>query len=208
MRNENQKYYFAHDTETGGFDVKKCKLLEIGSAVFDMDGNEVISFQSFLNFESDGKSANMTALKINNYFERKITSTKEDAPNHIVADRYAKFCIRAAQLYNPVLLGQNIGFDTKFTDEFMAAHGYMDWSDLFSYHKIDTCVLGYQLIDAGIIRAKSPSLKNLCEALNIENPCAHGALTDARSTAKVYFAMRKIFRELADAKGFANNAEL
>jgi len=205
----NKKYYFFHDTETGGLDNGLHKLLELGSAIYDEDGNELEHFQKFLNPLEGNKKVTMYALKVNNCFSRKGDLSYED--NLSVARGYAEWCVSVVKKYSPVLVGQNINFDVGFTNEFMSEHGFLGWSELFSYHRVDTCVLGYQLIDSGIVQAKSPSLKNLSDFFQIENPCAHGALEDARTTAKVYFRMKNIFKEfkqLKDEKSINNNSNL
>ena len=205
-----KKYYFFHDTETGGLDSGLHKLLEIGSAIYDEEGNELEHFQKFLNPIEGNKKVTLYALKVNNCFSRKGDLEAYDY-NITVARNYAEWCVSVVKKYSPVLVGQNINFDVGFTNEFMSEQGFLGWSDLFSYHRVDTCVLGYQLIDSGIIQAKSPSLKNLSDFFKIENPCAHGALEDARTTAKVYFAMKNIFKNFKvniNEESLDNNANL
>lgn len=88
-------------------------------------------------------------------------------------------------------LGHNYSFDKAFIEQWLTV---IDYQDLFDYHYRDTMIAALYLNDrAGMHAEKVPyskvSLSWVCEALGVENPCAHDAVGDCLATAECYRKM-------------------
>lgn len=194
-------YYLVPDTESGGLDSRKHKFLEIGASVYDENGTKVDEFHQLLPMDQVPGTVTMMALKINKYLSREEFAKQ---PAHDVAKSFAAWTVSVSEKYKPTLVGQNIGHDIKFINQFMEHFGYEGWSELFSYHVMDTCQLGLILKQVGLIKVERYSLKNLCEALGIELNNAHTAVADSNATAQVWFKGMKLLKD-AVAKSLPNN---
>jgi len=200
------EYFLAIDTETGGLDASQHKLLEIGAFLFDENGKELDKFHAFLSiYEEPEKSCTVTALKINNFLER---AHHPDRSNTEIAKIFAAWSIKVCNEYKPTLLGQNISFDKTFINTFMTTNGFPGWSDIFSYHMMDTCMLGRILSKCGLLKTERFSLKNLCDELDIKIEGAHTAMADARATALVYIKGMRLLKSAVNGSRSASENKL
>ncbi|MBL6990265.1 MAG: 3'-5' exonuclease [Bacteriovoracaceae bacterium] len=190
----NNFYFLIVDTETGGLDPKSHKLLEIGAAVYDQEGEKVDEFHAMLGPDDDcnlEKDITLYALRLNKLAER---SVDEDTANGDVAHNFANWLIEISNAYNPSLVGQNINFDIRFIEEFLGYFGYLKWDEIFGVHHIDTIAIAKLLSLKGIIKTKRFSLKHLAEEFNITNPDAHTAMGDVETTKDVFFHMMGLIK--------------
>lgn len=188
------QYYLIPDTETGGLDPKKHKLLEIGAVIFDSQGNKVDEFHSLLNPCEDEKKQTLYAMKLNRCYKRAhgmdfVLSNKK------VAENFTHWLLGASEKFNPVLAGQNLQFDIRYISEFLETHGFENWNEIFGFHYLDTLILGKALQLSGAIKTKKLNLTALAEEFKIINPDAHTAIADCETTALVLIQMLNLLKK-------------
>lgn len=190
-------HYLVVDTETGGLDNSKHKLLEIGAAVFDSHGEQVDEYHCMLSpDENDNKFQTLFALKLNKFYSRYNKKEQDNKlTNQEMAKQFSKWLIEVSNKYDPILAGQNIKFDVDFIDRFLMEHGFAKWSELFGRHHLDTIMMARILQLADIVKTKRLNLKYLAEEFEIVNPDAHTALADVQTTAKVLLHMLNLLKK-------------
>ena len=189
-----QQYFLIPDTETGGLDSKKHKLCEIGATVFDNSGKKVDEFHALLNPKEDSKMQTLYAMKINRCYKRYGPQTNQ-LSNQDVADHFVRWLLDMSEKYSPVLAGQNLQFDIRFISEFLEAHGYENWNEIFGFHHLDTTMLAKALQLSGLLKTKKLNLGALAEEFKIINPDAHTAIADCETTALVLINMLNLIKK-------------
>ena len=188
-------FFLILDTETGGLDPKRHKLLEIGAAIFDSEGKKIDEFHALLSpNDEEQKRQTLYAMKVNRCYKRYGPHTPE-LSNKDIADHFVRWLLDSAEKYSPILAGQNIQFDQKFINEFLEKHGYENWSELFGPHTLDTIVLAKALQLCGLVRTKRLNLTALAEEFGIVNPDAHTAMADTETTALVLIKILNLLKQ-------------
>ena len=189
------------DTETSGVRPWKHGIIDIAAVVYDLDGTQKDTFQSYCN-PGDDVEYDEIALKVNGLTREFIS---EQRPIKEVLIEFIAFMDKHLTLSNPnaksEIVGNNFGFDSWFFIYAFEKHvpeleKYTKWmfrrtSDL-----------------KGLVRATMPNIKhisqdNLGKLLNIPNERAHGAYGDVQQMMKIYFKLqeineRRILKDLKD----------
>ncbi|MBR2743649.1 MAG: 3'-5' exonuclease [Clostridia bacterium] len=173
--------FVAFDVETTGFDPKKDSIIEIGAVrvingVVPESGENV--FQSF--------TKTIDRKKLSEYVQELTGITPDDLKDaREVWDVFKDFMDFADGC---VLVGFNcISFDSRFLVRAgRYAHIEMKnaFFDVMSYAEKFKRELG--------IKTPKVSLETLADALSVENPQAHRALSDAVTTAKAFLKLKEM----------------
>lgn len=182
--------YLFVDVETGGLNAETDALLELHAAVYDSTGKKLSEFSE--TFAPDGKLG-CKALQVNGMLSR-----LGQGDNFEKTKRFIAWSLEQAKL-KPTIVGQNVKFDLKFIESFLARQGFSGWSDLFGYHTRDTSQMAQILKDMGIYKPERVNLAALCEFFGVTNQAAHSAQGDVDATAQVFFKMQSVFAAAGQA---------
>lgn len=163
------------DTETGGFDETKHALLEV-AVVKTTAALEVLDEWSWLVRALPGRTVQPEAFALHG-----LDGSHGADP----AEVYSEL---AKLLAGSVAAGHNVSFDLKFLRQLAidVNGGELPFGD---HHQLDTASLVMPLWLSGEI--ESCSLGVVARALGIEQPRAHRALDDCRTTVEIYRRLRE-----------------
>lgn len=158
-----EKIYCSLDIETTGFDPVKDEILEIGLVFFDISQKGLVIRQEYSKvFKPKGEVSEMI-LGLTGI-------TKEELEN---GENFAEHREEIqALLKNTVIVGHNVGFDTKFLQGFGIK---------FTGQSIDTL----DLAQAFLPTHPSYNLENLMHYFGVPHTEAHRALADAKACLQV-----------------------
>lgn len=189
-----QQYFLIPDTETGGLDSKRHKLLEIGATVFNQEGKKVDEFHALLNPDENSKSQTLFAMKINRCYKRYGPQAPQ-VTNKEIATHFVRWLLDTNEKYSPILAGQNLQFDIRFISEFLETYGYENWNEIFGFHHLDTTMLARALQLSGLLKTKKLNLSALAEEFKIVNVDAHTAVADSETTALVLIHILNLIKK-------------
>lgn len=187
------------DTESGGTDPVENPVLTLGACLFDVMKGEILETYDVRIKHDDYSNVTPEALGVNGI-------DLEAHHNHPLAE----YPHQAKQSFMDwlggfrkrkelsVLGGHNLGFDEGFmvlglTDE--KGFGFPLYN-FFHYRKVDTQMLATIMRHAGLLPIKKTSLEAVTKFFGIEVENYHTALDDAVATAKAYYAMLSVLKEL------------
>lgn len=175
MRKHNLAFV---DIETTGFDKEKHEIIELGLVLVKQLGEEGKDFEIIEEIEYKIKpehieTADPQALKVNGY----------DAGQWIFASDLAEVMKAFAEkTKDSIFTAHNLTFDYSFIERAFEKTGV---ENKMFYPKIDTISFAYAKLHKNL-KVEKFRLQKLCEYFGIENPKAHTALADARTTFEVY----------------------
>lgn len=159
------------DIETSGLDPQLHDIIEVAMIV--QDGPEINFALPFRLSNADPK-----ALEVNKYSRRSLELRNMKITEH---KAWAKFEV---YLEDAVVVGNNVGFDLRFIEQFMRRMGApnpMPW--YYNPVELKALVAGW----SGKLGPAPWSTKDVAEAVGIPIPSnAHTALADARWNQAVY----------------------
>lgn len=194
-------HILALDLETTGLPEDNPSVIEIGCVHYN--GEERVSEFS-VKFQPDwDKNISIGALRVNKT-DLEALALREAARtgaikfiNYLVHD---VFPITGSKQIK--ILGQNVAFDVTLLKEYLKHHKVNGWQYIFNHGVIDTSGMGNALRDAGILEMDKMSLENLAGALklDVKKELLHTGLYDAELSARCYFAILKLLRDLKHGK--------
>ncbi len=163
--------FISLDIETTGLQKDRDEIIEIGAARYDIEGNQIDTYQTFVkpNAPLPKLITHITGIKQEDVDTAPPISAVADAVRDYMGD-------------DPII-GHNISFDT----EFLAEKGIVLTGDHY-----DTLPL------SGILLPGLPtySLEMLTKRFNITHTEKHRALDDAVATADLFFMLKKKINEI------------
>lgn len=185
-KTKHQTTYAIVDVETTGTSYKNGKITEI--AILIHDGTKVVEeFSSLINPEEKIPYRIQQLTGIN---DRMV----ENAPKFY---EVAKQIVELTE--DCIFVAHNASFDYNFIRQEFSRLG-------FDYQREKLCTV--QLSRKLVPYHRSYSLKNICEALNIQNTNPHRAFGDAQATAKLFDFLLNIDPNPAEIKVHGLNSNL
>lgn len=168
------------DLETTGFDPEKHEIIEVGGLIVrqvPVAGRgpklEVVDEFEYKVKPEHIETADQEALRINSYNDSDwLFAPSLQEVMKIVQDKTAD-CIMA---------GQNVYFDYKFLD---AAFKKVGLPNKMHYHRLDLIPMVFAKTYHDD-KLKYYNLQGLAEYYGVENPKAHTALADIKTTFEIY----------------------
>lgn len=160
---------------------KPLAFCDVETTGLDPRMNEILEFAAIKGYETlvikikprRMATAHPKALEVNGYNEAEWADAEDIST---AAPKIIDF------LRDAIIVGQNVGFDVAFIEDFLKEAGITERID---YHKIDVCALSYVLLTHKGL--ESLSLKSVCEFLGLEpEPDKHRALAGASTCKRVY----------------------
>ncbi len=170
------------DLETTGLDPEKHEIIEIGCLiarqVAQPDGKQGAKVEVIEDFEIKVKPIHLEtsepeALRINGY---------NDADWLFAVDLKKALEMLAEKTKDCIMVGLNVAFDWSFLEKAFAETGV---ENKMHFHKLEVMSMAFAKL-YNDPRAEKFSLRALAEYYGIENPKAHTALADIRTTFEVY----------------------
>ena len=172
--------FVAYDLETTGISAKTDSIIEIGA--IKVCNGEVVESQEFVFQEFVRPYKRSVREEIT-----KLTGiTKEDVKN--ARQMWEVFPDFMAFVGDNVLVGYN---NVKFDSRFLVRAGRYS-NIIMKNPQFDVMRYAEEFRTKLGITEKKISLETLSRKLDIENPQAHRALSDALTTARVYLELKKI----------------
>lgn len=194
-------HILALDLETTGLPEDKPSIIEIGCIHYNGE-DRVSEYQ--LRFQPKwDHNISLGALKVNKATPKTLQAGIANSEGMKQFVQY--LCTKVFPVIENKklkVLGQNVGFDIQLLKAALEESGFNGWHYIFDRSIIDTSVIGGFLRQSGTIKLEKMSLEALAEVLGVqvEKEKLHTALYDAELSAKCYFAMLKLQRDLKNGK--------
>lgn len=157
---EKKQQYCSLDIETSGFDPLNNEILEVGFAFFELGEKGIVITEEWTQVFCPDRPVGAQILGLTGISQNELDS----------APKFSEYKEQLQQkLGQAVIVGHNIGFDTKFLETFGLK---------FSGDQIDTLDLVQWLLPTH----HSYNLENLMHTFNISHKEAHRALADSKAT--------------------------
>lgn len=190
------------DLETTGTDNSKHMITEI-AAEYHVDGKKVSDFYRLVKAVPQANTAiSLEALKVTNKTLEEVLTIGEDEPKAVMEFLDWILKLDTKMMY---ICGHNVHFDIGFIKEALKKYRIELWDKVVSYRMEDTCSLARTLRKAGVLPEGNSSLGNLANDLGIhpaKGEALHNAATDVRITAKIYYKLVKILKNLVESSGY------
>ena len=195
--NNDDKILFI-DLETTGVDHTKHMITQI-AAEYHINGNKLDEF--FINVKAvpDQITAiSLEALKITKQSLKQTLTEGTPEPEAIMNFVDWLLGLDTDRMY---ICGHNVHFDVGFIKAVLQKYRLEQWDSIASYRIEDTCSLSRTLRKCGVLPPGNSSLGNLASDLKIapsKGEHLHNAATDVKVTAKIYYKLVKLLRNLAE----------
>lgn len=185
------------DLETTGTDQSKHMITQI-AAEYHVDGRKVDEFYVEIKAQPDATTAiSLEALKVTNQTLKETLTVGTAEPEAVMSFVDWLLGLNTNRMY---ICGHNVHFDIGFIKTVLQKYRLEKWDSIASYRMEDTCSLARTLRKCGILPEGNSSLGSLANELGISIPKGeqlHNAATDVKVTAKVYYKLVKILRNLS-----------
>lgn len=186
--------YLFVDVETGGLDINKHDLLQVGLVAY-IDNKIVDSYELSIKKEEyvvDSRAMRYNGLDLYEDIYKCGIESKE------AVDKIIEFiCKNFSEV--PILVGHNPSIDKYMVDKLFKGQG-MDMSNYISHRMIDTMSLIWGLHISGRLPKEACSSNGAFKYFGIEVENRHHALDDCLATVKLFNSLIDILKEQGESR--------